>query len=94
MLSHNITISTKQSSLISNKEKTSVEAEFNALVAKGGLKGNYDTSSMIKEEVSNEGKLQVNFYPYEKVEESIATSASLLQNNSNDTRLRVKARNQ
>jgi hypothetical protein len=94
VLSHNITISTKQSSLISNKEKTSVEAEFNALVAKGGLKGNYDTSSMIKEEVSNEWKLQVNFYPYEKVEESIATSASLLQNNSNDTRLRVKARNQ
>lgn len=83
VLSHNITVSTKQSSLVSNKEKASIEAEFNALVAKGGLKGNYDTSSMIKEEVSREWKLQVNFYPHEKIEESIATSARLLQNGPN-----------
>lgn len=90
LLSHNITISTKQSSLISNKEKDSIEVEFHALVAKGGLKGNYDSSSMIKEEVSKEWKLQVNFYPHEKVEESLATTASLLQHSSSDRQVAIQ----
>ena len=60
--SHHVTVSTSDCSQVSAKESSSLEIEVNALVAAGGLGGNYDTSSMFKSETNKSWTLKVDFY--------------------------------
>lgn len=64
--SHHVTVSTSDCSQVSAKESSSLEIEVNALVAAGGIGGNYDTSSMFKSETNKSWTLKVDFYPYEE----------------------------
>ena len=64
--SHHVTVSTSDCSQVSAKESSSLEFEVNALVAAGGIGGNYDTSSMFKSETNKSWTLKVDFYPYEE----------------------------
>ncbi len=70
--SHHVTVSTSDCSQVSKKESTSLEIEVNALVAAGGIGGNYDISSMFKSDTNKSWTLKVDFYPYEEEKKQLA----------------------
>lgn len=79
--SHNITVNTSDCSQISSREGSSLEVEVNALVAAGGVGGNYDTSTMFRSETNKSWTLKVEFYPYEEESQVVPASPTQLLSN-------------
>jgi hypothetical protein len=89
--SHNITVNTSDSSQISSREGSSLEVEVKALIAAGGIGGNYDTSTMFKSETNKSWTLKVEFYPYEEENQVVpAAPTQLLSNQQMGTPNKLK----
>ncbi len=69
--SHHVTISTSDCLQVSEKESSSLEIEVKALIAAGGIGGNYDTSTSFKSEANKSWTLKVDFYPNEEEEKQL-----------------------
>ena len=60
---YSICISTRQTNIVNENEANLVNADFNALIAKGDLQVSKSTELKVSEENSHEWKLVVEFYP-------------------------------
>ena len=60
---YSISISSKSTHIVNANEANQVNADFNALVAKGNLEVSHSTELKVSEENSHEWKLVVEFYP-------------------------------
>jgi len=60
---YSVTVSTRQTHLISTNEASHINADFNALVAKGNIDISKITEIKASENITDEWKLKVEFYP-------------------------------
>ena len=65
---YSICISTRQTNIVNENEANLVNADFNALIAKGDLQVSKSTELKVSEENSHEWKLVVEFYPLSEYE--------------------------